>query len=149
MDKQQRIFVLEEIKEHFQSYLPNDDVPLSKYSEDEKREKEFCEALDETIHDLIYDDDYYRIQDIRALLEQKYDSNIVETAMQNSKFIDSTLQRFDKIMSNDETWLHSLDYAINENVKLVPEISQITEHKSIASPLSSNLISSNKSKPRR
>lgn len=122
MNKHQRIYVLKDIKEYFESYLPNDDIPLSKYTEDEKREKEFCEALDEAIHALIYDEDYYRTQDIKSLLEQKYDSNIVEAGMQNSKFIDSTLQRFDKIMSNDETWLHSLDYAISENIKLVPEI---------------------------
>ena len=130
MNKHQRIYVLKDIKEYFASYLPNDDVPLSKYTEDEKREKKFCEALDEAIHDLVYDNDYYRIQDIKSLLEQKYDSNIVEAAMQNSKFIDSTLQRFDKIMSNDETWLHSLDYAISESVNLVPEICNLNRTQS-------------------
>lgn len=131
MNKQQRIFVLNEIKEHFQSYLPNDDVPLSQYSEDEKREKEFCEALSEAVHDLVYDDDYYRTQDIKSLLEQKYDSKIVEAAMSNPEFIKNTLQRFDKTMSNDDSWVSALEYAIKQNIKLVPEILQITEHKSI------------------
>lgn len=81
MKKHQRIYVLKDIKEYFESYLPNDDVQLSKYTEDEKREKEFCKALSEAIHDLVYDDDYYRTEDIRSLLEQKYDSQIVDAAM--------------------------------------------------------------------
>lgn len=61
------------------------------------------------------------------MLEQKYDSNIVEAAMQNSKFIDSTLQRFDKIMSNDDSWVSALECAIERNINLVSEISNSNE----------------------
>lgn len=121
-NKYERISALEEILEHFASYQPNDDVPLSKYSEDEKREKEYCEALREVIYDLVHDDDYYRKEDIRSLLEQEYDSRIVKAAMNNSEFIDGTLIKFNKIMDNDDSWVHSLKYAIDENIKRIPEI---------------------------
>lgn len=164
MDKYERISALKEILEHFASYQPNDDVPLSEYSEEQKREKEYCEALSEAIHDLVCDDDYYRTQDIRSLLEQKYDSKIVEGAMSNPEFIGNTLQRFDKIMSNDDSWVSALEYAIDEtffladiqkynellhNNKNVSDITDFIENHKQPEPVKEDFVQKNPAKSKK